>query len=329
MLHHFLPIKEWSQAICDGNRRALSKAITLVESDHDADQQYAVQLLENLQKTNKKTYRIGISGTPGVGKSSFLEKLGNIMCTKHTLALLAIDPSSHHGSGALLADKTRMENLSRQSNVYIRPSASSHGWGGMTRKTKDVISLCEAAGYEYIMVESVGAGQSDVAIAELADIFLLLLQPGAGDDLQAIKRGAMEMADMLIITKGDGVLLQKAFHAKAQLQNTLPLLRARSEHWEIPIMISSVLNTQDKEITSFEEIFEKINHFLLHQKKHRMFDQRRISGEKITRERLMKEVIFELYSKRPDIQDLIAHYEKNPHISLSRIILDLKTMIHP
>ena len=213
-----------------GERRALARAITLVESGRSDHRQQANELLASVQKTERQALRVGLSGTPGVGKSTFIETLGLMLCDQGLkVAVLAVDPSSTRSGGSILGDKTRMEQLSRNPNAFIRPSPSQTTLGGVTRRTREAVLLCEAAGYDIVLIETVGVGQSETMVAEMSDIFVLLLAPAGGDELQGIKRGIMEIADLILINKADGDLKAAATRTCADYSGALRLLRARAQ----------------------------------------------------------------------------------------------------
>jgi len=222
------PIEPLVAGITAGDRRALARAITLVEStrpDHRAD---AARLLDAVLPRTADAIRIGISGPPGVGKSTFIEALGShITGEGHRLAVLAIDPSSSRTGGSILGDKTRMESLARNPSAFVRPSPSRGELGGVARRTREAGLLCEAAGFDVILIETVGVGQSELAVADLVDLFVLLASPGGGDDLQGIKRGIMELADLVVVTKADGDLEAAARHAAADLKRALHMMRPK------------------------------------------------------------------------------------------------------
>ncbi|KIC43354.1 arginine transporter [Ruegeria sp. ANG-R] len=216
--------------ILNGDRRALARAITLVESGRADHRAQATALLDELAGAGRQALRIGLSGTPGVGKSTFIESFG-MMLTGQGLrvAVLAVDPSSARSGGSILGDKTRMERLSREKNAFIRPSPSQSHLGGVARRTREAIALCEAAGFDVVLIETVGVGQSETVVAEMSDLFLLLLAPAGGDELQGVKRGIMEMADMVLINKADGDLKATATRTCADYAGALRLLRKRPQ----------------------------------------------------------------------------------------------------
>ncbi|MCB2109821.1 MAG: methylmalonyl Co-A mutase-associated GTPase MeaB [Defluviimonas sp.] len=222
-------IEQLAERVAAGDRRALARAITLVESaraDHRAE---AARLIARLG-TARQALRIGLSGTPGVGKSSFIETFGMMLTGRGLrVAVLAVDPSSARSGGSILGDKTRMERLSRDPLAFIRPSPSQTHLGGVARRTREAIALCEAAGFDLVLVETVGVGQSETLVAEMVDMFVLLLAPAGGDELQGVKRGIMEMADLILVNKADGALKETATRTRADYAGALRLLRKRAE----------------------------------------------------------------------------------------------------
>ena len=227
-----LGLNDYVNGIRQGNRSILAKAITLIESALPKHRNLAQDIIEACLPYSGKSIRIGISGVPGVGKSTFIEAFGKSLTEqKHKVAVLAIDPSSSRSKGSILGDKTRMEMLSRDKNAFIRPSPSAGSLGGVAQKTRETIILCEAAGFDIILVETVGVGQSETAVHSMVDFFLLLMLSGAGDELQGIKRGIMEMSDALIINKADGDNIDKAKMAKVQYANALHLFPPTPSGW--------------------------------------------------------------------------------------------------
>ncbi len=223
-------VEDLAERVLRGERRALARAITLVESgraDHRAE---ALALLGALRGSGREALRIGLSGTPGVGKSTFIETFGCMLTARGLkVAVLAVDPSSARSGGSILGDKTRMERLSRDPNAFIRPSPSQSHLGGVARRTREAIELCEAAGFDVILIETVGVGQSETVVAEMSDLFLLLLAPAGGDELQGVKRGIMEMADLILVNKADGDLKPVATRTCADYAGALRLLRKRPQ----------------------------------------------------------------------------------------------------
>lgn len=215
--------------VASGDRRALAQAITLVESGRSDHRTQALALLDTLG-TARQALRVGLSGTPGVGKSTFIESFGTMLTgLGKRVAVLAVDPSSARSGGSILGDKTRMDRLARDPNAFIRPSPSQTQLGGVARRTREAVALCEAAGYDIVLIETVGVGQSETVVAQMADLFLLLLAPAGGDELQGVKRGIMEIADMILVNKADGELKSQAMRTCADYAGALRLLRKRSQ----------------------------------------------------------------------------------------------------
>lgn len=252
-----LTVDEYVSGILAGDRVVLGKAITLVESNLPEDQQQVSLLLEKIIQHTGNSIRIGITGVPGVGKSTFIETFGKLVTSlEKKIAVLTVDPSSQLTKGSILGDKTRMEELSKNPNAFIRPTASGTTLGGVANSTREAILLCEAAGYEIILVETVGVGQSEVAVKNMVDFFLLLMLAGAGDELQGLKKGIMEMADAVVITKADGDNIKPAMEALAEYQHALHLLPSSPSGWKKEVLTCSAL--QNKGI---ENIWKLITRF--------------------------------------------------------------------
>jgi LAO/AO transport system kinase len=233
------------QGVLAANKTALSRAITIIESTAPKDQQDAIQLIQGCITHANKSIRIGITGVPGVGKSTFIEQFGTLLTQKgHKVAVLAVDPSSSLSNGSILGDKTRMEELVKNKLAFIRPSASGDSLGGVARKTREAIILCEAAGYTHIIIETVGVGQSETVVHSMTDFFLLLKLAGAGDELQGIKRGIMEMADAIIINKADGENLKAAKLAKTEFNRALHLYPPKDNGWIAKTITCSALKNE-------------------------------------------------------------------------------------
>ena len=235
-----LELKDYLDGIKNKDRTILARAITLVESHNPDHHLIAQDLLKEILPLTGKSRRLGISGTPGVGKSTFIEAFGKMLTSQNkTVAVLAVDPTSQKSGGSILGDKTRMNELAIDPLAYIRPSPSGETLGGVARRTRESLLLCEAFGFDYVLVETVGVGQSETTVAQMVDIFIMLLQPGAGDDLQGIKRGILEMVDMVVVTKDDGdnqKIIQKAKH---DYEKALHILR--HEGWQPPVLSCSSL----------------------------------------------------------------------------------------
>jgi LAO/AO transport system kinase len=225
-----------ANAVISGDRRALAQAITLIESTRADHRAIACDLLERLLPHSGGSIRLGVSGVPGVGKSTFVEALGNhVIDQGHRVAVLTVDPSSAISGGSILGDKTRMERLSRRPEAYIRPSPAGKTLGGVTRRSREALILCEAAGFDVVIVETVGVGQSETRVADMTDMFMLLQLPGGGDELQGIKRGIMELADLVLINKADDGLKDLASRSVADYRNALRLLHPRSANWKVQV----------------------------------------------------------------------------------------------
>lgn len=233
---------ELAGAVRAGDRRALAQAITLVESSRPDHRLEAEALLGELLADTGGAVRIGISGAPGVGKSTFVEAFGlELLDHAHQLAVLAVDPSSARSGGSILGDKTRMAELSRHPDAFIRPSPAGDGLGGVARRTREAMLLCEAAGFDVVVVETVGVGQSEYAVSEMVDMFLVLVAPGGGDDLQGIKRGIMELVDLVVVNKADGALAEAAHGVAADYRHALHLLRPARVSWTPRVVVCSSL----------------------------------------------------------------------------------------
>lgn len=258
-----------AEQLLAGERRALARAITLVESAREDHRATAQELLERLGRSGRQAVRIGLSGTPGVGKSTFIEAFG-MMLTGQGLrvAVLAVDPSSARTGGSILGDKTRMERLSRDPNAFIRPSPSQTHLGGVARRTREAVSLCEASGFDVVLIETVGVGQSETVVAEMCDLFLLLLAPAGGDELQGVKRGIMEMADLILVNKADGDLKPAATRTCSDYAGALRLMRKRPQDpdgFPKALMVSALhedgLNTAWEEMSALIEWRRENGHF--------------------------------------------------------------------
>ncbi|WP_088040674.1 methylmalonyl Co-A mutase-associated GTPase MeaB [Bacillus sp. EAC] len=248
---------DYVNGVIEGNRTILAQAITLIESNSPAHMQTAQNVLTRLLPYTGRSIRIGITGVPGAGKSTLIESFGSLLCERgHRVAVLTVDPSSTITKGSILGDKTRMDSLSRNPNAYIRPSASGGSLGGIARKSRESMLICEAAGYDVILIETVGVGQSEVTVRSMVDFFLLVMLTGAGDELQGIKKGIMELADSIIINKADGDNKIKALAAKAEFNRILHLLQPSTPGWISQAYTASSLTGE-----GIEEIWLEIKSF--------------------------------------------------------------------
>jgi LAO/AO transport system kinase len=266
-----LSVENYIAGILSGSRPMLGRAITLIESQLESDKEMAQQVLDKILPYTGRSVRVGITGVPGVGKSTFIETFGKYMTDQQKkLAVLAIDPTSQRSKGSIMGDKTRMEELSHNPLAFIRPSPAGSSLGGVTHRTRETILLCEAAGYEVIFVETVGVGQSETLVKGMVDFFLLLMLAGAGDELQGIKKGIMEMADAIVITKADGDNVATAQRAVVEYQNALHLFPANTNSWYPTVCTCSALYNQ-----GFDSIWAMINQYVMQTKDNGFFAQNR------------------------------------------------------
>ena len=299
-------INEFIDGILSSNITYVSKAITLVESTKPEHQEHAQQIINAIIKHSGNSFRLGITGVPGVGKSTFIESFGlEVINRGHKLAVLAIDPSSQLSKGSILGDKTRMEQLSIHSKAFIRPSPSSGSLGGVARKTKESIIICEAAGYDYILVETVGVGQSETAVHQLTDFFLLLMLAGAGDELQGIKRGIMEMADGMVITKADGSNLDKAKIARGEYARALHLFPPTESNW-----IPEVLTCSSTENKGIKEVYGMIDKYKRHTLSNYFFETKRTNQTKQWLHQTINDTLIERFYSNQIIKEEILKIEK-------------------
>jgi LAO/AO transport system kinase len=262
-----LTAKEYIDGILSGDRVILSRGITIVESNLESDKILAKEIIQSILPFSGNSIRIGITGVPGVGKSTFIEAFGKHLITKgHKVGILSIDPSSQRSKGSILGDKTRMEELANLEDAYIRPSATGDTLGGVANKTGETMLLCEAAGYDVILIETVGVGQSETAVHGMTDFFLLLMLSGAGDELQGIKKGIMEMADMVVINKADGDNIKKSEMARRQYQNALHIFPQSDSGWSPAVTTASAIknigiDTVWDEIEKYKKLVDENGYF--------------------------------------------------------------------
>jgi len=298
--------EEYLEGILSGNRTILGKAITLVESSLPSHSEIALEIISQCVKYAGNSLRVGITGVPGVGKSTFIEALGmDLVMKQHKLAVLAVDPSSVITGGSILGDKTRMEKLSAEEKTFIRPSPSAGSPGGVARKTRETIILCEAAGYDTIFVETVGVGQSETAVHSMVDFFLLLMLAGAGDELQGIKRGIMEMADAVAITKCDGVNINNAERAKKDYENALHMFPAKESGW-----FPKVLTCSSRDNNGIVDVWETICEYRDMALLNGYFLQKRKEQARFWMYETINQSLESSFYNDRRIQKLLGNYEK-------------------
>jgi LAO/AO transport system kinase len=315
-------IQEITDGILASNIAYVSKAITLVESTKPEHQDIAQEIINAIISKSGHSFRLGITGVPGVGKSTFIESFGlEVINRGHKLAVLAIDPSSQLSKGSILGDKTRMEQLSIHPQAFIRPSPSSGSLGGVARKTKESIIICEAAGYDYIIVETVGVGQSETAVHQLTDFFLLLMLAGAGDELQGIKRGIMEMADGMVITKADGSNLDKANMARGEYARALHLFPPTESEW-----IPKVLTCSSTQQIGIKAVYDMIDEYKRHTTINHFFETKRIQQTKQWLHQTINDALIERFYAKASVKEEIKKIEQQlQHESINpyRAAMDL------
>ena len=299
-------VAEYVERLRATDRVALGRAITLVESTLAADRTRAAEILQALGPPARPAVRIGLTGVPGVGKSTLIEALGRHLVENEgrRLAVLAVDPSSPLTHGAILGDKTRMPFLSTHPAAFVRPSATGGALGGVARRTREVAQLCEAAGFDTILIETVGVGQSETAVRGLTDCFVLLLLAGAGDELQGIKKGIMEMADVLAVTKADGPNVARARTAAREVANALHLLRAPEGGWLPPVLTCSAT-----ELTGIAELWTSIADFIDHQRRTGAFERQRQQQQRTALRELIRQELEARFYARPEVSAALPALE--------------------
>lgn len=321
-----LNLKDTQKEILNGNTFVLARAITLCESQKASDQKLADELLTKLLPASRRSLRVGITGSPGVGKSTFIEALGkHLTSLGKKIAVLAIDPSSGKTKGSILGDKTRMEELAKDPLAFIRPTATGYTLGGVADKTREAILLCEAAGFEIILVETVGVGQSETAVRNMVDFFLLLQLAGAGDELQGIKKGIMEMADGIVITKADGENEKQARQAQTEYQHALHLFQPSESGWQPKVLTTSAL-----EKNGIEEVWKMIEGFHSYTLKNKFFrknrDQQNLRWFRESVDQLLKNKILKsktALSKIKSFEKKIAEEKITPSKAAGEVVKSL------
>lgn len=325
-----LTLNEYVDGILAQNRTILSQAITLIESSLHHHQELAQAIIERCLPYTGKSVRVGITGVPGVGKSSFIESAGlHVTAQGHRLAVLAIDPSSERSGGSILGDKTRMEQLSSHPNAFIRPSPSAGSLGGVARKTREAIYLCEAAGFDVIFIETVGVGQSEFAVHSMVDVFLLLMLSGAGDELQGIKRGIMEMADIIAITKADGSNTERANRAKSEYQSALHLFPLGPSKWETKVVTCSAHYN-----IGIKELWDTLMEYITLTRANTFFESQRIEQSKYWMHQTIKEKLHKNFYEKKSVKNHMEYVEnevlagKMSSFEGARMLLDEYFRIH-
>ena len=320
-----LKTQEIIQGILEGNRTLLSRAITLIESTLPEHQTKAREIVEQCLPYSGKSKRIGITGVPGVGKSTFIETFGKLVTSKgHKLAVLAIDPSSERSKGSILGDKTRMEELAVDPHAFIRPSPSSGTLGGVARHTRESIILCEAAGFDVIFIETVGVGQSETAVHSMVDMFLLLMLAGAGDELQGIKRGIMEMADIIAINKADGNNVKKAELAALEYKQAIQLFPPSGSGWAPRVQTCSAITD-----SGIIELWECVEEYFTLIMENAFFETRRKSQAKFWMYESIHDRLKERFYNHPEIKTKLSEIEnevlsgKISSVAAANLLMDL------
>lgn len=294
------------ERIRSGDRTVLSQAITLIESSKEEYRQLGEDILEDCLAETGNSIRIGITGVPGVGKSTFIEALGKqLLDQEKKLAVLTIDPSSSRSKGSILGDKTRMPALSAHKNAYVRPSPTGGTLGGVARKTREAILLCEAAGFDTIFVETVGVGQSETTVQSMVDFFLLLMLAGAGDELQGIKRGIMEMTDMIAINKADQENIEKANQAQREFKNALSLFPAHESGWDPPVLTCSALEEK-----GLNELWNEVQKYITLTKENDYFESNRKKQAVYWMNESIRQQLNESFFQNPNVKKKLPVLEK-------------------
>ena len=299
-------VDELVGGIFSGDRALVSRAITLVESNAPAHRPLAREILRRIGERPGFAHRVGISGVPGAGKSTFIEALGNHLCDAgRRVAVLAVDPSSSLTRGSILGDKTRMETLSRREECFIRPSPSSGALGGVTRKTRETIAVCEAAGFDVVLIETVGVGQSEIAVRAMVDCFLLILIAGAGDELQGMKKGIFEIADILLVNKADGENKIRAEATRLEFERVMHYLSPATEGWKPPVLAASSVAR-----TGIAEVWRSVEKYLTHVERDGDFDLRRREQALSWWQALVEQELRVRFMSNPRVSELSGRLEQ-------------------
>lgn len=315
--------EDFIDGIKSGNKRLIAKAITLVESTKPEHRSQAEELLKKILPLTGNSIRVGITGVPGAGKSTFIENFGRLAISNNKkVAVLAIDPSSAINKGSILGDKTRMEELAKEENAFIRPSPSSGFLGGVANTTFETMMICEAAGYDYILIETVGVGQSEVLVSDITDVFLFLKIIGGGDELQGIKRGIMEMVDIIFINKVEESNLQKAKNTKLELKRALDFLPAKEKDWKVPVLLGSALHNE-----GLNDVYQKIDDFISLKKNSKRFDEVRTQQSEKRFEYWVQEYILSMMKKDNSVEEAYIQHKKNASDLISNPSTEAKLFV--
>ncbi|MCD0477141.1 methylmalonyl Co-A mutase-associated GTPase MeaB [Chryseobacterium sp. LC2016-29] len=315
--------EDFIDGIKSGNKRLIAKAITLVESTKPEHRSQAEELLKKILPLTGNSIRVGITGVPGAGKSTFIENFGRLAISNNKkVAVLAIDPSSAINKGSILGDKTRMEELAKEENAFIRPSPSSGFLGGVANTTFETMMICEAAGYDYILIETVGVGQSEVLVSDITDVFLFLKIIGGGDELQGIKRGIMEMVDIIFINKVEESNLQKAKNTKLELKRALDFLPSKEKDWKVPVLLGSALHNE-----GLNDVYQKIDDFISLKKNTKRFDDVRTQQSEKRFEYWVQEYILSMMKKDNSVEEAYIQHKKNASDLISNPSTEAKLFV--
>lgn len=315
--------EELIEGIRSGNKRLIAKAITLVESKKAEHRLQAEELLKEIMPFTGNSIRVGVTGVPGAGKSTFIENFGRLaIANNKKVAVLAIDPSSAINKGSILGDKTRMEELAKEENAFIRPSPSSGFLGGVANTTFETMMICEAAGFDYILIETVGVGQSEVLVADITDVFLFLKIIGGGDELQGIKRGIMEMVDIIFINKVEESNLQKAKNTKLELKRALDFIPPKEKGWKVPVLLGSALHNE-----GLGDVYNTIDEFIVLKKKAGSFDEIRTQQAEKRFEYWVQEYILAMMKKNNSMEEAYQQHKKNASAMISNPSTEAKLFV--
>ena len=315
--------EDFIEGIKSGNKRLIAKAITLVESTKPEHRNQAEELLKKILPLTGNSIRVGITGVPGAGKSTFIENFGRLVISNgKKVAVLAIDPSSAINKGSILGDKTRMEELAKEENAFIRPSPSSGFLGGVANTTFETMMICEAAGYDYILIETVGVGQSEVLVSDITDVFLFLKIIGGGDELQGIKRGIMEMVDIIFINKVEESNLQKAKNTRLELKRALDFLPSKEKDWKVPVLLGSALYNE-----GLKDVYQKIDDFITLKKNTKRFDEVRTQQSEKRFEYWVQEYILSMMKKDNSVEEAYIQHKKNASDQISNPSTEAKLFV--